>query len=120
MAKKKFRVLMAATIGAVTYKPNDVVNLEEGIAKIHREQLDGTPAAVSYALSENGNVVKEHPTPAAAQVKEGGGAKKEVKALEAVIADLQARLAEAAEEAKPDLEAELQAKQAELAQLQGE
>lgn len=43
-----------------------------------------------------------------------------VAVLEVAIAELQTRLAEAAEEAKPDLEAELQAKQAELAQLQGE
>lgn len=43
-----------------------------------------------------------------------------IQALADQIAALEARMAEAAEEAKPDLEAELQAKQAELAQLQGE
>lgn len=49
-----------------------------------------------------------------------GDSKSAIQALADQIAALEVQLAEAAEEAKPDLEAELQAKQAELAQLQGE
>lgn len=63
MANKKVRIIVAVNIGSVLYKPNDVVNLPDVLAKQHAEAVDPNKEAVAYALSINGGKVIEHAAP---------------------------------------------------------
>ena len=100
MAKKKYLVLVAASIAGVSYACGDVINIEKTVGDdyVKAGQLDGAPAATSNAIA-NGAEVIEHV--AAEDVVTGDAAKA------AAIADLEARLAAAADADKPALQAEL-------------
>jgi hypothetical protein len=65
MAKGKYekaRVLVALTIGSVSYKPNDLIEADSEIINLHKEQgeLDNSAAAVNYCLKELKAKVKKH------------------------------------------------------------
>jgi hypothetical protein len=63
MSKKmKIRILVAHLIGAIGYKPNDVVNIDQTKVKALEKDgvADSTPAAVAYAMSL-GKEVLDHP-----------------------------------------------------------
>lgn len=52
MAGKSHRVIADTVIEGITYKCNDVVILEENLAKAHKDSLDGEKAAVDYCTKE--------------------------------------------------------------------
>jgi peptidoglycan hydrolase CwlO-like protein len=94
MAKGKFqqaRVLVALTIGSIPYKPNDLIEADASLIKLHKEQgeLDDSAAAVNYCLKELKAKVKKHEAP----VEEGAGITKEE--AEKALADAETALTEA-------------------------
>ena len=62
MAAKKYRVLVGTHIDSVRYESNDVVLIDEKIAKQHVEigTIDASKEAVEYAEKELGAKAKEH------------------------------------------------------------
>jgi len=65
MAKSKFekaRVLVALTIGNISYKPNDLIEADPSIIKLHKKQgeLDDSKAAVDYCVDVLKAKVKKH------------------------------------------------------------
>lgn len=103
MAKKKYLVLVAASIAGVSYACGDVINIEKTVGDdyVKAGQLDGAPAATSNAIA-NGAEVIEHVSSEDTAAAEAAAAAKA-----AAIADLEARLAAAADADKPALQAEL-------------
>lgn len=61
---KKARVLVAGLIGLITYRTNDVIELDDKLAAQYEKQgvIDTNPAAVAYAIEE-GAEVQKHVTP---------------------------------------------------------
>lgn len=66
MATKKIRVLSGCSIGATQYRPNQVVSMDEALAKafIKDGVADGSKAGIDYCLNELGAQVIEHEAPA--------------------------------------------------------
>lgn len=97
----KVRVLCMINVDGVEYKPDQVVDLPAGIAKslAAEGQVDPHKEAVAYCVKELGAEVVMHVDPA--EAAEAAAAKA------AAIADLEAKLAAAAEADKPALQAEL-------------
>lgn len=60
MAQKKFRVLSEQLIAGTPVKPNHVVEMDADSAKSYEKAgvLDGTKAAVDYALTINPEVIR--------------------------------------------------------------
>lgn len=96
----KVRVLCAIKVDGVPYQPDQVVDLPPGVAKAFAAegQVDAHKEAVAYCIKELGAEVVLHVDPVEAEAAA-------VKA--AAIADLEARIAAAADADKPALEAEL-------------
>lgn len=61
---KKARVLVASLIGLITYRANDVIELDDKLAAQLEKQgvIDTNPAAVAYAIEE-GAEVQKHVSP---------------------------------------------------------
>lgn len=61
---KKARVLVAGPIGLITYRANDVIELDDKLAAQYEKQgvIDTNPAAVAYAIEE-GAEVQKHVSP---------------------------------------------------------
>lgn len=57
---KKARVLVASLIGLITYRANDVIELDDKLAAQLEKQgvIDTNPAAVAYAIEEGAEVQK--------------------------------------------------------------
>lgn len=61
---KKSRVLIATMIGLISYRANDVIELDDKLAAQLEKQgvIDTNPAAVAYAI-EQGAEVQKHVSP---------------------------------------------------------
>lgn len=95
----KVRVLCLITVAGIGYKPDQVVDLPSAVAKslAAEGQVDPHKEAVAYCIRELGAEVIVHVDPADVEA-----------AAAAAIADLEARIAAAAEADKPALQAELE------------
>lgn len=105
----KVRVLAACTIGGLLFKPDQVVDLPGPLAKAHAAAGDVDPHkdAVAYCVNELKAEVIVYEVPKTPEQLQ----------LEADIAALEAKLAEAPDDAKAAIQAELDAKKAALAAL---
>lgn len=97
----KVRVLCAIRVDGVQYQPNQVVDLPPAVAKSFAAegQVDPHKDAIAYCVRNLGAEVIVHADPAA----DAAAAVDKATA----IADLQAKIAAAAEADKPALEADL-------------
>lgn len=98
----KVRVLCLITVAGIGYKPDQVVDLPSAVAKslAAEGQVDPHKEAVAYCIRELGAEVIVHVDPVDAEAAAAAKA--------AAIADLEARIAAAAEADKPALQAELE------------
>lgn len=95
MANKKIRILSGFLLGAVQYRPNQVVSMDASLAKAFVKDglADDSKAGIEYCLNELGEQVLEH---------EFSGFDADAEAL--AVAEAQER--EAAEKAAADKAAE--------------
>lgn len=72
---KKARVLITTPIGLITYRANDVIELDDKLAAQLEKQgvIDTNPAAVAYAIEE-GAEVQKHVSPKKSAQKNDHGA----------------------------------------------
>ena len=99
MSKKNYLVLSATSIEGIAYPCGAVINIDKAVGDEYAKagQLDGASAASSNAIDSGADFI-EHVSVATAKA--------------AAIADLEARIAAAADADKASLESELAALQA--------
>lgn len=115
MATKKSlvlaRVLVETRVDGIDYKPNQVIEASASVIKGLGEAVDASAAAVKYCLEHEGAKVIPHKAPEDPAIVATRAD------LTAEIASLEEALAAAADADKPAIQAELDAKQSELADL---
>lgn len=73
MSKKKCRVLVDVVIDGISYRANQVINIEAVLAKPYLgESLDDAPEAVKYATGEGAEIIEHGAQEDRAKATTGG------------------------------------------------
>lgn len=115
MAKKLHLVLVALSLDGIDLQPTQILNIDTKLAAPYVKDgaLDAAPEAVAHYRS-NGSAVIEHVSAEEqAEAERVARAAAAAAATAAEIADLEAKLAAAADAEKPAIQATLDAKRAE-------